>query len=128
MIANSFPGRGNPAPERRRLAHEEQRVEHDRFSEGDGQDRLDHDLRRGAGIPPDGHGCPLPDQPDADRRAQSCQADVQTSGHRYVLSVSFQPCACTPGSSWCWQISRVKTAVSNMNTIAWTSPTSSSMK
>ena len=42
---------------------QEQRVEDDRFGEGDGQDRLHHDLRRRAGIAADSGGRALPINP-----------------------------------------------------------------
>src|SRR5262245_7775134 len=56
------------------LPNQEQRVEHDRFGEGDSQDGLDHDLRGRAGVPPDRDRRTLTNQSDADGRTQSCQA------------------------------------------------------
>ena len=44
------PGAAGTRAQASRLLHEEQRVEHDRFGEGDGQNRLHHDLRGRAGI------------------------------------------------------------------------------
>src|SRR3954468_14471677 len=53
--------------------HQEECVEHDGLGEGDGQNRLDQDLRRGAGVSSDGLGGFHADQSDAERRAQRSQ-------------------------------------------------------
>src|SRR5215472_2210907 len=58
------------------LADEEQRVEHDRFRESDGQDRLHHHLGRRSRIAPDSGGCRRANPADADRRAERCQSDM----------------------------------------------------
>jgi hypothetical protein len=74
--ADGIAGSGNAALRIFRLLHEEQGVEDDGFSEGDGQNRLDHDLRGRAGIPSHRDRRSLANQPYADGRAQGCQADM----------------------------------------------------
>src|SRR6516162_6179687 len=46
-------------------SRKEESVEHDRFSESNGQNRLNHDLRRGAGVPPHRVRSSSADQTDA---------------------------------------------------------------
>ena len=67
------------APSRQLLFHEEQGVEHDRFCEGDGQNRLDHNLRGRAGITSHRIRSPHADQTHAYRRAQRGQTNVEVS-------------------------------------------------
>src|SRR6185295_15359063 len=111
------------------LLHEEQGIEHDRFGEGDGQNGLDHDLCRRAGISAHRGRCAPSDDADADGCAESRQTDMQASCHLVVLSCGdVYPCASRARASSCWQIRSVNTAVNSMNTIACTRPTSSSMK
>src|SRR5580765_5373615 len=61
FIVSSFSKWRSAAPERVQRPpvasfNQEQCVEDDGFSEGDGQNSLDHDLRRSAGIAPDRFG------------------------------------------------------------------------
>jgi hypothetical protein len=61
--------------------HQEERVEDDGFGQGDGENRLDHDLRRRAGIASDRGRRAHPDQSHADRGAERRQAHMQATGH-----------------------------------------------
>ena len=60
--------------------HQEQGVEHDGFGEGDGQNRLDQDLRRRAGIASHRFRGLHADETHAEGRAERRQTDVQVSG------------------------------------------------
>jgi len=63
------------------LVHEEQSVEHDRFSKGDRENRLHQDRGRCAGIAADRGSRAHANQTHADRRAKSREADVNASAH-----------------------------------------------
>jgi len=56
--------------------HQEERVEHDGFRKGDGQDGLDQNLRGCAGIPAHRGGSRHADQTHADGCSHRGQADV----------------------------------------------------
>src|SRR4030095_17008119 len=120
------------------LLHKEQCVEHNRFSEGNGQNGLDQDLSRRAGIASHNvrsfHANHTPCNCGPERR----QTYVQISVHGFVVPFSptaviestvrppkfiIQSCTTAGPSASCWQISRVKTAVNNVNTRACTTPT-----
>src|SRR5439155_22679565 len=120
------------------LLDQEKCVEHDRFREGNRQNLLHQNFRGCHRIASHGNRSPHPNQAHGNGRAKRCQTYVQTSTHmissflRHLLRLvgekflhQLRPAA---GSSSCWQISKVKTAVSNMNTRACTRPTSSSRK
>ena len=123
--------------------HQEQGVEHDRLSEGDGQNRLDQNLRRGAGITSHGIRSCHADQANRQRPRQSLPNQrVCCQSYRFVLPFSAATAveyvqAAEKSSSVCGSqillphaghISRVKTAHNNMKTSACTKPTSNSMK
>jgi len=122
------------------LSHQEEGVEHDRFGESDGQNRLDQNLRRGAGITAHGYRSSHADQTNPKSCAKRCQTNVNAPSHMVPLSFPWFPslnmiaaeesstCAAADSSPSCWQISRVKTAHNNMKTKACTKPTSTSMK
>jgi len=59
---------------------EVERVEHDRFCEGDRENRLDQDRRGRTGITTDRGRRAHTDQTHADRRAEGRQTDVNASG------------------------------------------------
>src|SRR5438094_9721033 len=101
-----------------RLSYQEQGVEDYRFGEGDGQNRLDQNLRRRAWITSHCVRRFHPDQTNPKGRAERRQTNVQAPRH---VTPSF------PFPS-CRQTRRVKTAHNTMNTSAWTKPTSSYMK
>src|ERR1700720_4003836 len=63
----------------RTLLHEEQSVEHDSFREGNGQDRLDQDFRRRAGIASHRLRSLHADEAHAEGRAKRRQTDVNVS-------------------------------------------------
>src|SRR5262244_2667534 len=69
------------APGKFSLSHQEQGVEHDRLSEGDGQNRLDQNLRRSAGITSYGFRSRHADQADRQSRAKRCQTNVYAANH-----------------------------------------------
>jgi hypothetical protein len=59
-----------------RLSHQKQGIEHDRLSEGDGQNRLDQNLRCGAGITSHGYRSCHADQTNPNGRAKRCQTNM----------------------------------------------------
>src|SRR5207237_152775 len=61
--------------------NEEQSVEHDGFGEGNGQNGLDQDLGRGAGIAPHRRRSSHSDQTHPHRCAERRQADVNATAH-----------------------------------------------
>src|SRR5204863_8764422 len=63
------------------LADEEERVEDERFGEGDRQDRLDENRRRGARVTPDRLGGLHADAADRERRAKGGESDVNIANH-----------------------------------------------
>ena len=86
-------GRGTPQSRarqwlvvRKKSFHQEQGVEHDRFGEGNGQNRLDQYLRRGARI--SSHcirGCHA-DQTNRHGCTDRCQTDVYVANHMLLPS------------------------------------------
>src|SRR5205807_620497 len=136
------------------LFHHEQRVEDDGFSQRHTEHRQRDYFAERAGIASHRLGSFHADEPHADSRTESAQADVNTPAHlrqhwRYhnfpfvmcwlLLNgsrdrtrsnrrnsiASMRVFRC---SSSCVQINAVNTVVSSMNTNAWTSPTSISKK
>ena len=83
MVRHSSVARG-PTPRAARCSdlHQEQRVEHDRFGEGDGQNRLDHDLRRRAGIAADRVRRALPINPTPMAAPSAARPTCKLAGHR----------------------------------------------
>jgi len=65
-----------PSPGNFSLSHQEQGVEHDGFSEGNGQNLLDQNLRSGPGIPSDCCRSCHTDQTNPNGRAKRCQTNV----------------------------------------------------
>jgi hypothetical protein len=63
------------------VSEEEDREEHDSFREGRAQDRLDENLRRRAGITPNGFRSASPDQSNADGGAKTGTGNVNASSH-----------------------------------------------
>ena len=63
------------------LSRQEQGVEHDRLSEGNGQNRLDQNLRRCAGITSHGYRSCHADQTNRNGRAKRCQTNVYAANH-----------------------------------------------
>jgi len=96
-------GRGTPQSRarqwlvvRKKSFHQEQGVEHDRFGEGNGQNRLDQDFRRGAGIAADSFRSLHTDETNARGRAKCCQTYVQVPAqfcqqrhHCHICFLSF---------------------------------------
>ena len=77
------------APDNFSLSHQKQGVEHDSLSEGDGKDRLDQNLRRGAGIPSHRYRRPQADQTNPKARAERRQTNVYAPSH--MIPLSFPP-------------------------------------
>src|SRR5689334_5796013 len=63
------------------LPHQEERVEHDCFGEGNGQNGLDQYFRGGAWIASDSFRGLHADESHADRCSERCQTDMQIPGH-----------------------------------------------
>src|SRR5947208_8287524 len=80
-----------------RLPDEEQGVEHDRFSERDGQDRLDHHRRRGAGIASHCFRSFRTDEANREGSANGRETDVQVAAH-VLLTPFLLPTASTVGA------------------------------
>src|SRR5512135_445182 len=72
------------------LADEEQRVEDDRLGEGDGQDRLDEDLRGRPGVASHGVGSLHADEADGDGGAECRETNVEVADHSVLACLSLR--------------------------------------
>src|SRR5204863_4379354 len=87
----ALPSPGELGPRHLRLPHQEEGVEHDRFSERDGQDRLDQNLRCRARITSHCFRSFHADQTDSEGGAERGQANVKACGHVILLSLPVMP-------------------------------------